>query len=67
MRQLEIEPQRNLERTIFYEKVYYFHSHHRSTHQNTMNYLEVLREKPTKQFKNTDCPYSMSIRSKHAK
>ena len=47
-----------------YRKSIYFRCHHRTRYQKTMNAREVLEKTPHHRFKNTDCPFSLSLKFK---
>ena len=47
-----------------FEKLVYFRCHHNTRHQPTMNSKNVLLSKPSKRFKNTDCPFSLVLKFK---
>ena len=45
-----------------FDKLVYFRYHHNTRHQPTMNSKNILLSKPSKRFKNTDCPFSMVLK-----
>ena len=47
-----------------YQKIFYFRCQHRTRNQNTMNHQELSQKKVGKRFKNTNCPFNISIRLK---
>ena len=40
----------------------YYRCHHRTTHVPSYNPVATLTKNPSKRFKNTDCPFSMSFK-----
>ena len=42
-------------------KFVYLRCHHNTRYHNTMNSKEVVESKPSKRFKNTDCPFTMVL------
>ena len=47
-----------------FEVVFPFRCHHRTYHQPTMNPAAVLKRKPSKKLKNTDCPFSLTFKKR---
>ena len=47
-----------------YSKYSYYRCHHKTRYLETMNPREVLISRPSKRFKNTDCPFSLVLRFK---
>ena len=45
-----------------YTYIRYFRCQHNTRYQNTMSPAEVLTQKPSKRMKNTNCPFSMSVK-----
>ena len=47
-----------------YSRYVYLRCHHNTRYQGTMNSKETLKNKPSKRFKNTDCPFTMTLKFK---
>ena len=61
---LRVSKTRELGAKNVYKKVIYLRCHHNTRYQNTMNSKKLQKEKPSKRFKNTDCPFTMSLKFK---
>ena len=49
------------EKSIYAERVFY-RCHHDTRYENTRDAKSILEKKPTKRFRNTYCPFQMSIK-----
>ena len=47
-----------------YSEAFYYRCHHKTRCQSTMNPVELLKEKPSKRIKNTNCPFSLILKLK---
>ena len=47
-----------------YAFIYYYRCHHKTYNQRSMNSARIIREKPSRRQKNTDCPYSLIFKLK---
>ena len=45
-----------------YVKSFQFRCHHRSNYQPTMDPVGLIRQKPSKRIKNTNCPFSLIVK-----
>ena len=53
---------RHLSDKNMYSVAYYYRCQHKTRYQATMNPKEVIAAKPSKRLKNTDCPYSLTVK-----
>ena len=52
---------KNTDKSIYTERVFY-RCHHDTRYENTRDAKSILEKKPTKRFRNTFCPFQMSIK-----
>ena len=60
----KVSPKRLSDKNI-YKVCYYYRCQHKTQYQPTMNPEHIRSLKPSKRMKNTNCPFSLSIRIRH--